>query len=85
MLMTLMLETNGYLQNYSNRVFKNESLFSSSEPSGSLCELIVYPCSGFRRPSVVRNVQTSSPLKLLGQIKPNFMWSLLLKGGLKFM
>ena len=52
-------------------------------------ELIVYPCSGVRpsssvvRPSsVVRRpqFQRSSPLKPLGQSKPNFMWSILRKG-----
>ena len=54
-------------------------------------ELIVYPCSGVRRPSsvvVVRRrrsqFQRSSPLKPLGQSKPNFMWSILRKGELKF-
>ena len=45
-------------------------------------ELIGYPW--IRRPSsssVVRShFQTSSPLKPLGQSKPNFMWSLLGKG-----
>ena len=38
-----------------------------------------------RRPSSVvvfrPQFQTSSPLKLLGQSKPNFIWSLLGKGG----
>ena len=33
---------------------------------------------------VVHSVQTSSPLKLLGQSKPNFMWSLFGKGERKF-
>ena len=52
-------------------------------------ELIVYPCSGVRRPSssvVVRRsqFQRSSPLKPLGQSKPNFMWSILREGELKF-
>ena len=36
-----------------------------------------------RRPSVHSHFQTSSPLKPLGQSKPNFMWSLLGKGGTK--
>ena len=50
-------------------------------------ELIGYPW--IRRPSVVRpsvrsHFQTSSPLKPLGQSKPNFMWSLLGKGEPKF-
>ena len=56
-------------------------LFSSPEPLGSQGELIVYPSS--RHPSV-HHFQTSSPLKLLGQSKPNFMWSLLGKGEPKF-
>ena len=52
-------------------------LFSSPEPSGSQGELIVYPCSVVRpssvRPSsVVHHFQRSSPLKPLGQSKPNF-------------
>ena len=55
-------------------------------------ELIVYPCSGVRpsssvrRPPVVRRpqFQRSSPLKPLGQSKPNFMWSILRKGERKF-
>ena len=60
------------------------NFISSPEPSGSQGELIVYPCSGVR-PSVVRSqFQTSSPLKPLGQSKPNFMWSLLGKGERKF-
>ena len=41
-------------------------------------ELIGYPCSGFRS-----QFQTSSPLKPLGQSKPNYMWSNLDKGGTK--
>ena len=55
-------------------------------------ELIGYPW--IRRPSVRRpsasvgvrrpHFQTSSPLKPLGQSKPNFMWSLLGKGERKF-
>ena len=52
-------------------------------------ELIVYPCSVRRpsvRPSSVRRsqFQRSSPLKPLGQSKPNFMWSILRKGERKF-
>ena len=52
-------------------------------------ELIGYPWirrPSVRRPSVVRrpHFQTSSPLKSLGQSKPNFMWSLLWKGEQKF-
>ena len=43
---------------------------SSPEPSGSQGELIVYPCSVVR-PSVVHHFQRSSPLKPLGQSKPN--------------
>ena len=42
-------------------------------------ELNVYPCSGVR-PSVIDTFQTSSPLKPLGQPKPNFMWSPLGRG-----
>ena len=42
-------------------------------------ELIVYPCSVVVV-VVVHHFQTSSPLKLLDQSKPNFMWSLLGKG-----
>ena len=38
------------------------------------------PASGV----VVYSFQTSSPPKPLGQSKPNFMWSLLGKGGPKF-
>ena len=49
-------------------------------------ELIVYPCSGVRPSSSVRRpqFQRSSPLKPLGQSKPNFMWSILMKGERKF-
>ena len=51
-------------------------------------ELIGYPWSGVRRrPAsfvICPQFQTSSPLKLLGQSKPNFMWSLLGKGERKF-
>ena len=53
-------------------------------------ELIVYPCSGVRpsssvRPSIRRpKFQRSSPLKPLGQSKPNFMWSILSKEERKF-
>ena len=48
-------------------------------------ELIVYPCSGVRRPSVRRpHFQRSSPLKPLGQSKPNFIWSILRKVERKF-
>ena len=36
-------------------------------------ELIVYPWSGIRRPSVVYNAQTSSSQKPLGRSKPNFI------------
>ena len=46
-------------------------------------ELIGYPRSGVRRSSsssVRPQFQTSSPLKPLGQSKPNFIWSLLGKG-----
>ena len=63
------------------------AVISSPELLGSQGELIVYPSS--RRPSVVcpsvvcpsvHHFQRSSSLKLLGQSKPNFMWSLLGKG-----
>ena len=56
-------------------------IFSSPEPSGSQGGLIVYPCSGVpdRGRGRRQKFQTSS-LKLLGQSKPNFMWSLLGKG-----
>ena len=41
-------------------------------------ELIGYPCSGVRRPSVRHpQFQTSSSPKPLDRSKPNFMWSLL--------
>ena len=58
-------------------IYKVIAIFSSPEPSGSQGELIVYPCSGVRpssvrRPSVVHHFQRSSPLKPLGQSKPNF-------------
>ena len=61
------------------------NIFSSPEPLGSQGELIVYPSSrrpSVRRPSasVVHHFQRSSPLKPLGQSKPNFMWSLLWEG-----
>ena len=47
-------------------------------------ELIVYPCCVVR-PSVRRSqFQRSSPLKPLGQSKPNFMWSILRKVERKF-
>ena len=29
------------------------------------------------------NIQTSTSLKLLSQLKPNFMWSIVRKGGMK--
>ena len=60
-------------------------IFSSPEPLGSQGELIVYPCSGVRcRRGRGQQFQTTSPLKPLGQSKPNFMWSLLGKGEPKF-
>ena len=67
-----------------------DNLISSPEPSGSQGELIVYPFSGVRnrhgrrRRGRRQQFQTSSPLKPLGQSKPNFMWSLLRKGERKF-
>ena len=47
--------------------------------TGSQGELIVYPL-GVRcdRRCCRQQFQTSSPLKSLGQSKPNFMWSLLM-------
>ena len=71
-----------YVGNLSPRVQKVCTFFyiSSPEPLGSQGELIVYPLS--RRPSV-HHFQRSSQ-KLLGQSKPNFMWSLLGKGERKF-
>ena len=46
-------------------------------------ELIVY--QSLRHPSVVRpQFQTSSPLKLLGQLNSNFIWRLLRMGERKF-
>ena len=47
-------------------------------------ELIVYPCSVVVVVVLVHHFQRSSPLKLLDQSKPNFMWSLLGKGERKF-
>ena len=58
------------------------ALVSSSEPFGSQGELIVYQSS--RRLSVVHHFQISSSLKPFGQSEPNFMWSILGKGGPKF-
>ena len=46
-------------------------------------ELIVYPW--IWHPSLRSHFQTSSPLKPLGQSKPNFKWSLLGKGERKFL
>ena len=62
------------------------NVISSPEPSGSQGELIVYPFSGVCNGGGGRlqQFQTSSPLKPLGQSKPNFMWSLLGKGEQKF-
>ena len=50
-------------------------------------ELLVYPCSiviVVVVVVVVHTFQASSPLKPLGQSKPNFMWSILRKGERKF-
>ena len=60
-------------------VDKNEN--DKENPLGSQSELIVYPSSRCRPLSVF---QRSSPLKPLGQSKPNFIWSLLGKGERKF-
>ena len=70
-----------FLSRYTAYRFFYCLVFSSPGPSGSQGGLIVYPCSGVRRPQC----STSSPLKPLGQSKPNFMWSLLGKGERKFM
>ena len=45
---------------------------------------IVYSCSGVRLSVGHSQFQRSSPLKPLGQSKPNFMWSILRKGERKF-
>ena len=51
-------------------------LFSSPEPKAP-GELIVWAGFVVRRPSVVRpQFQTTSPLKLLGRLQPNFIYSL---------
>ena len=60
---------------------ENPIIISSPELLGSQSELIVYPSSRCRLLSVF---QRSSPLKPLGQSKPNFIWSLLGKGERKF-
>ena len=83
---------------YKARSIANSSSFTTTELTKLLAhlsrrltgELIVYPCSGVRpssvrRPSVRRSqFQKSSPLKPLGQSRPNFMWSILRKGERKF-
>ena len=62
--------------------------FSSPEPKAlrQAYRIPMDPASVRRRPSssVRSHFQTSSPLKPLGQSKPNFMWSLLGKGERKF-
>ena len=60
---------------------ENPIIISSPELLGSQSKLIVYPSSRCRPLSVF---QRSSPLKPLGQSKPNFIWSLLGKGERKF-
>ena len=81
----IILHSTGLLYNFMH-------IISSPEPLGSQGELIVYPLSrrpsssvrpSVRRPSV-HHFQRSSPLKLLDQSKPNFIWSLLGKGERKF-
>ena len=74
---------------YSNfYVYISVFLFLAHLSRRLIGELIVYPWSGVRRPSVrrpavvrpssvVHNAQASSSLKPLGRSKPNFMWSLL--------
>ena len=64
-------------------------IISSPEPLGAQGELMVYHSSrspsGVRRPSAsVHHFQSSTSLKPLGHLKPNFMWSLLWKGERKF-
>ena len=62
------------------------SFFSSPEPLGSQDELIVYPWSGVRRPSVRRRHPQCSNIfsETAWPIKANFMWCLLGKGERKF-
>ena len=51
------------------------SFISSPESSGSQGELIVYPCSGVRRPSVIRRPSTISNIfssEIAWPIKVNF-------------
>ena len=62
---------------------QNKILVSSPEPPGSQGEIIVYPFSGVCNCGR-QQFQKSSPLKPLGQSKPNFMWSLLGKGEQEF-
>ena len=79
----LYLETlKEYVQNcYNITLFltvtiKSIWIFSSPEPLGSLVSLWwVYSIAMVRRPSVHHFQRSSSP-KLLGQSKPNFIWSL---------
>ena len=48
------------------------ALFSSPEPSGSQGELIVYPCSGVRRPFTILNIfsETAWPIKAIFYVEP---------------
>ena len=59
----------------------NVTFISSPAPSGSCHKVsFMYINALSSSLSVVNNVQTSSPQKPLGQLKLNFMWSLLGKG-----
>ena len=62
---------------HSYMFLSNCLIFSSSEPKAP-GELIVYAGSVVRCPSSVRPQfrQTTSPLKLLGRLQPNFIYSL---------
>ena len=64
-----------------------QKFISSPEPKAHrwAYRIPMDPASVVVCPSSVRpHFQTSSPLKQLGQSKPNFMWSLLGKGERKF-
>ena len=67
----------------SNLLFSLLYIFSSSEPKA---HRYAYSILMLRRPASVRRpqFQRSSPLKPLGQSKPNFIWSILRKGERKF-
>ena len=72
-----------------HRMAVDVAVFSSPEPKAHRLayRIPMDPASVVRRrrrPSDRSHFQTSSPLKPLGQSKPNFMWSLLGKGERKF-